>query len=292
MTAMITSPTEPQIAEVKMLVEHVVRMSGVDFDGLQRLIEKGGEFQNGLIPLITRLSRKENPYADEKEEQDCFYPEGWTVAPLPVQADRLASAFPGLDIAYQDPGSEPLGDGFALIPKLSAIARIAGFADPYGAGYGRVVEHVLGLIGQSRRFTNCRDGELGPDDLRINAETRVLLKTLEAETPGDCLVLSFSFGNDYAGFSARNARLEALHSNQLPLGAAQVGSLLLAMPDRLTHIDHLWLDCPGDEYDWSRDGKWASYPCFYFKDGKVEFNTGWSSNADSYYGSVVAFLGK
>ena len=292
MTATITSPTEPQIAQVKMLVEHVVRKSGVDFDGLQRLIEKGGEFQDGLVSLITRLSRQENPYADEKEEQDCYYPEGWTVAPLNVQADRLASVFPGLDIVFQTSGSEPLGDGFALIPKLSAIARIAGIEDPYGAGYGRLVEHVLGHIGQSRRFTNYRDRQLGPDDLRINAETRALLEMLESETPSDCLVLSFSFGNDYAGFSVRNARWETLHSNQLPLGAAQVGSLLLAMPDRLTHYDDLWLDCPGDEYDWSRDGKWTNYPYFDFCDGGVKFNTDWSNDAHSNSGSVAAFLGK
>lgn len=292
MTATITSPTEPQIAQVKMLVEHVVRQSGVDFDGLQLLLTRGGEFQRDILPLIHRYSRKEeNPYADEHEEQSANYPDGWRLPTLAVQADRLASAYPGLDLTFQDPGNEPMGDGFALIPKLSAIARIAGIEDPYGAGYGPLVEYVLGLFGQSRKFYNYREGTLTSEHIRLHAEVREIIQQREAATPGDCLVLPVSFGNDYAGWSARAAGWEALHSNQLPLDPIQVASLLMASPDRLVAYENLFIDCPGAEYDWYREGGWSRCPYFHFRGGRVEFDAYYSGGTYSYFGSAVAFLG-
>ena len=246
-----------------------------------------GEMLQSLI-----VATPANAYEGEKEEQSCYYPKGWSVPSLNDLQTRLQKAIPGLPITL------PIGDtyvpqgfdGMALVPKLSALARIFGVDDPYGSGYGELLEKVLDIIGGKRSFYNYRNGVLGSNYLRLHDEVRSKLEALESEADGDVLVVPISFGNLFAGYSARNARHTALGKGQLPLGSVQVACLLLSMSERLVSYDDLWIDCPADEYNDDADGEWSYSPCFDFS-GRLRFIASWSDGAYGRCGSAVAALG-
>ena len=146
------------------------------------------------------------------------------------------------------------------------------------------------MIGSRRSFINYRKGELGPQYVRILAEAKDLLIQLEANTPGDVLVMALDFGNGYAGWSPRAAKWESVNNDQLPLTAAHVAVLLLTMPDRLVAWENLFIDC-ADEYNWNADGYWSDSLCFYFYDGDLRFDARGSDYPIGDYGLAVAFPG-
>lgn len=288
--------TDGQVAQVKAFVEASLRKSGLSKDNVQCLIGRGDELKSRLIPIFQELGQVEgNPFVGEKVVQKYYYPKGWKVPNVTELKERTARIFEGIDLSYVDelasktvlPAS---ADGIALIPKLSYLGKLWGLNDPYGKDYGRVVEKVVQLIGNFRAFHNYREGCLTERHIRLNKEAREILEQLEAETPGDALVLPINFGNLYAGYSVRNVRWKALHTNQLPLGSAQIGCLLLAMPERLVAYDDLFMDCPADEYSPHADGKFASSLCFFFDVDRLKFFSYWTDDAHEHYGSVVAFL--
>jgi len=252
------------------------------------------ELNRSLAGILRRPSAG-NPYEKERVKQAWFYPEGWTVPSIDKQIESAGRVFLGIDLSKVSARVSQLmpvpegADGIALIPKVSHLGKRWGLEDPYGKNYGRIVEQVLALIASSRPFYNWCEGDLGPSH-RIHANVKQLLMRLEAETPGDVLTLPMSFGNLYAGCSPRHARWEALHQNQLPLGAAQVGCLLLTMPDRLTDWAQLFVDAPADEYNWRLGGRWSFSPFFYYQD-LLKFREHEADVAHSYFGSAVAFLG-
>jgi len=295
MTSQITPVSDGQIAQVKTLVEAAVRKSGLDKDGLQLVIANGDGLQGRLVPILQELGGAgPNPYEDERTKQSYYYPpKGWTVPSFSEQLQRLGNLLPGLTLPTQAPEiAVPKGfDSFAIVPKVSALGRIFSIQDPYGAGYGQVVEQLLGLIDKQRKFYNCRKGELGPNYIRIEKRVRGRLQMTESKAGGDCLVVPISFGNLYAGYSPRNARETALRAQQLPFITVQVASLLLVMPERLVSYDDLWIDVPGDQYDWLADGDWSNSLCFDFIDVRLRFHASDAVYADGRYGSAVAFLG-
>jgi hypothetical protein len=66
--------------------------------------------------------------------------------------------------------------------------------------------------------------------------------------------------------------------------------MILTHPERLSHLDDLWIDCAGDEFDDpGADVRFDRAPLFRFHDGKVEFDTYWYDYANGHYGSVSAF---
>jgi hypothetical protein len=244
---------------------------------------------------VLRRTPAEIPYEKERVKQAWFYPEGWTMPRVAAQVERAARIFDGMDLSQASvlatrltPVSEG-ADGVALIPKISYLGEHWNLGDPYGKDYGRLVEEVLAVIAAARPFYNWCEGDLGPKH-RINAKVKEVLMRLEDRTPGDALVLPASVGELYAGYSPRHARWKALQQNQLPLGAAQVGCLLLTMPDRLTAWQQLFIDCPADEYNWRLGGRWAFSPFFYYE-GMLKFRAHEADLAHSYFGSAVAFTG-
>ncbi len=287
----LITPSEEKLVRIADLIRDAIRQSGISDDGAQFLIEQGGEFQGEIAPIIRRLANEDNPYAKERRDQTHYYPKGWNVPDLSAQAKRIGIVLPGLDLSYSEKASKAIvpegADGLALIPKLSALGRVCGISDPYWSGYSRLVVHAIGLIGQSREFGSYRQerGEITDRYIRIHAETRRILTRLEAETPGDCLVLPISFGNFYAGYSPRNAGREALYRQQLPLGLTQVSYLLLAMPGRLTAYEHLFIDCLDECED-----EWRRCPYFYIDDGKLRLSADGFARANGHYGAAVAFL--
>jgi hypothetical protein len=291
------SVTPGQKEHFGRLLNEVLDGSGLLATDVQEFFSNGRKvttFKGQLGEMLQSLiiSTPANAYEGEKEEQSCYYPKGWSVPSLNDLETRLQEAIPGLSITLPTGDTYvPQGfDGMALVPKLSALARILGVDDPYGSGYGELLEKVLGIISGKRSFYNYRNGVLGSNYLRLHDEVRGKLEALESEMDGDVLVVPISFGNLYAGYSARNARHTSLGKGQLPLGSVQVACLLLSMPERLVSYDDLWIDCPADEYNDDADGEWSCSPDLSFVDG-LSFYAGWSDNARGYCGSAVAALG-
>lgn len=293
-------PSEEKLGKIADLVRDAIRKrSGISDRGAQMLIEKGGEFQEELIPIVRRMAGENNPYASEQTRIAYFYPKGYVFPAVADQVSRLSSAFPDLNFTGAEKMAKQVAipegaDGPRVIVKLSALARIFCVADPYGSGYGQLVQKVLDVIGRTRKFCNYREGELNEKYIRLFDEARMLLEKLEAADQNDFLILAVNFGDWKTGFtySPRNARWQALNINQqLPLGAAQIGSMLIADPDRLSDNDHLFIDCPVDEYNWYAGGKWSYCPYFLFGDDELRFHADDASYVFGRYGSAVAFLG-
>lgn len=238
-----------------------------------------------------------NPYANERFKQTRFYPKGWAVPSMAVQADRLINLFLGINLQGSNVSEKrtvPTGaDGLALLPTLRFLGEYFKVANPYGKDYGQLIEKLCELLSKQRNgaFCNYRKGELTEAYVRLYAEVRERLEKLEVAAPGDVLVLPVAFGHLYAGWSARAARWEALDQEQLPLGGVHVACLLLTMPERLTDYEQLWIDCPGDEYNWSAGGRWSDCLDLRFDDGQLGLDAGVAGCASGGCGAVVAFPG-
>jgi|GEM_PF-1768485 len=237
-----------------------------------------------------------NPYAHEVIGSMRDYPAGWTVPELDEQRKRTRKLFPDLTLPEITDHNIVVPEGWDsvwyFLPKIAAIARICGVPDCYGAGYDTVVKHVLALIGVQRAFTNHLNQQLTAEYIRINKQVRGYIQALESATEGDfSLPMPISFGKAYAGFSPRNARETAMRRNQLPLCTAHVASLLALMPERLVAYDNLWIDVPGDEYNWGADGTWTGSLCFGFGVARLWFGAGDANVSDGGYGSVVGSPG-
>ena len=292
------SITAAQIKQILGFVSDVLKAIGFGFSQVQAFISDSvrvAKFKEGLTALLKETIAM-NPFGKERVKQAWFYPKGWKSATIEEQKARLATLFKRIDLSQVEALVakmivQKLADGIAILPKLSFLGELWNIADPYGKGYGLICEKLFELIAGSRAFHNYQAGQMNDKYIRIMEDVRVTLQKLEADTPGDVLVLAFNFGDLYAGFSPRSARWEALNNNQLPLITAQVACLLLTMPDRLTAYEQLFIDCSGDEWDWLADGSWTHSVCFHFVDGRLLFGHGFADYPDGCYGSAVAFLG-
>lgn len=293
-----TSISVGQINKIVDFVRQAIKDLALGFRQVQAFINdpiRVAEFKEGFKALLTKVIQV-NPFAEERVKQGRFYPKGWKPATIEEQKALLAKLFKRIDLSQVDELTAKakvlkLADGLAVIPKLAYLGGVWGIADPYGKGYGPICEKLFELIAPSYSFNNLHSRDIDAEHIRIMRDVRKRLKKLEAETPGDVLVLAFDFGNLYAGRSPRNTRWEALNRNQLPLVTAQVGCLLLIMPDRLTAYEQLSINCSGDEWDWSAVDSWTSCPYFSFYDGKLQFSAGYANDPHGCFGSAVAFLG-
>lgn len=299
MKKLITLPTEEKLGRIADLVKDVIRKRcGISDRGAQNLIERGGDFQTALVPIICQMAREGNPYAIEQVRISCSYSEDYIIPSIAEQILYLKTAFSGLNLTGAEAIAKQImapktSNGSRIIPKLSALGRIFGIVDPYGSGYGQLVQKVLDAIAQTRKFNNYRKDKLNEENIRLNAEVRIRLEKLEAADQNDFLVLAINFGDWKTGFtySPRNARWQALNVNrQLPLGSAQIGCLLIADPGRLIACNELSIDCPADEYCWHVPGEWLDCLCFYFDNSSLVLSAGNAGSATICYGSVVAFL--
>ncbi len=194
-------PSENSLRQLGEVTVAGARGSSLSTAALQRALSRGNELQRELRKLLLEL---QNPYRHEKVGQTHFYPKGWSVPDLDSQVRLLGDAFPGLDLAYTVPQVAPSkdADGLALVVKLAALGRIFAVDDCYGAGYGRIVGRVLETIGSTRSFYNYRQGELGPEYVRLFNEVIPVQKDLERKLSGDVMVLPVSLGNQGSAVAA------------------------------------------------------------------------------------------
>lgn len=237
--------------------------------------------------------KQHNPFDKERVETTHGYHDGWTVPAFEEQRSRTAKLFPDLALTDIAQRNIAVPNGWDSVwwfpPKVAALGYICEVPDHYFADYGKVVEHVLALIGQQRKLRNYRAGELTAEYIRINKTVRDRLLKLESATSGDFLPpMPFSFGQFYGGFSPRNARETALCGQELPLCTVQVASLLAVMPERLVSYEGLWIDVPGDEYNWNAVGHWSYSLYFSFDCNELRLSACYAVDNDEHCGSVVA----
>jgi len=220
-----------------------------------------------------------------KTDSPYNYPSGYSVKSLDAQMNILRQAFPKLPETKLNGNSKkglPDGaKGLFLIPDWHKIAST----------YGEAVEKVFDILSQSRggQFYNWREGKLGSDYLQQSERSAEFWDKLRALQESDVLVVPTQFGKRHQGRSVKQAR-EAFASNEFGLGAYEVGIMLLTHPERLVNYNDLWIDCPGDEYSWSADGRFGDAPCFGSYGGELGFGAYFVDRAVDGCGSASGFL--
>ena len=288
MDTLITTATDGQKKQVKRFAEDAVDRAIaeglLDKDGIQKLIEKGDEFQSDLIASIRKHSVN-NRFAGEEVESGYGYLSGYIPRGITEQTNILRQLIPGIGFADEKIAQQPLpanAEGWFAVPRWQSLAKT----------YGEAVQKVLDLIKKQRHgnFHNYREKKIGERYLRQHERTARKLETLADQQKGyNILVIAAQFGLRHRGRSVRRAR-EVFMANEFGLGAFEIGCMILTHPERLQHYDDLWIECAGDEYAPDGDDGFSSAPFFCFRGGLVRFDAGWSGNAISCYGSASGFL--
>jgi len=286
-----TAATAGQIKQINRFssdaIEKVLVELGLDNPGAQRVIEHGDEFaeaiRNAALESLKDLSVTDK-YKDEEVKSTYVYPKGHKVKGITEQTNILRQLFPGVGFANEKLAEAELpqhAEGWFAIPKWQTIAPT----------YNEAVEKVLEALKKSRKdgFFNYRDGKLGSEYLRQHKRSVGFLEKLTAEQPDhDILVVPAQFGLRHRGRSARRAR-EVFQANEFGLGAFAVGIMILTHPERFTKYEDLCVDCSGDGYAPGADGGFSNAPCFYWNDGKLEFDAVWTNFTNVYFGAVSGF---
>jgi len=282
----MTSDQRKQI--LRLLEDRLDRINPTD-KVAQRVIMRGGEFGDGVQELFRGLSTTDQ-FKDEEVESRVGYLSGYTpgVKDLSCQITVLQMQFPGLG----DTDSEYLSrvkSGSVKLPgyaeKFVAIPNWKKRPELFGKGYSDAFLIVLGKL----KVHNFREGKINSQTLRKTKRTAEQWdKMIEEQGNPDILIVPIQFGFLHRGRSVRRAREVFLENNEFSLGAFAVGILLLTHPERLQHLDDLWIDCAGDEFDDPvSDVRFDRAPYFY--DDKVQFGTGVVSNALDIFGSTSWF---
>lgn len=284
-----TSITDGQKKQIRRFAEDAVDRAiaegFLDKDSIQKLIENGDEFQVDITTSIKKHSLS-NQFADEEVESSYGYLSGYNKPNgITEQTNILRQLFPGVGFAYEKLAEQPLppnAEGWFAIPRWQSVAKT----------YNEAVQKVLDLIKKQRKgnFYNYCEGEIGETYLRQHERTAKKLQTLGNQQTGfDILVVAAQFGLRHRGRSVRRAR-EVFAGNEFGLGAFEIGCMILTHPERLQRCDDLRIDCASNEYAPGGNGGFSDAPYFSFRNGGVEFGTGWVGNASGRYGSASGFL--
>ena len=297
MSQTLITSRDPKGLHAVGLFEAAYNKSRLDEARAQRLNERGGELQDGIVKLIAELSVS-NQFADEKVRSSYTYPKEYK-GPKPVadQIKTLAKIF-GLDpshaieFAKNLPALPEGAEGWFAIPSVDALAkkRFPEVTDP-AQKYCQAVQLVHVKIAASRSFCNyCNycEGQITPAQLRVHARTAHALDFIAETQKSDILIVAAQLGMRHRGKSVRRAR-EVFVANEFGLGSLAVGSIVLTHPERLVRWEELDMDCSGDEFSPGADGGFSRSPCFYF-DGGVWFVARFVGGPLYFFGSVSGFL--
>ena len=241
-----------------------------------------------------------NPFVEEKTDLRWFYSDGWKPTSVEEQLAVLQGFYPDLDGSHVAEIAAGItvpedADGLFVVPKPSSIAAKLRISDPFGEGYGQMLEaSVLAHLASQRKFHNYRAGELTPDRVRVRQSAAYAIRKLEEEQPeGDFLVFPAQTGKKWGGYSPQNAQwnIERKSENEFPLPAWCVGHIILTNPTRLDRYEILWIACPGDEYRFEDDVEFQYCLYFYFNDGQLGFSLRWLDDAVDFCGSASGFSG-
>jgi hypothetical protein len=240
------------------------------------------EVTSSVEKIIQRFTVSEK-YKEEEAVSRRQYPAPYRVRPIEAQTTALRNLFPGLHSPMEKLARRTLPDGaedWFAIPRWQNVAHT----------YGEAVQKVIGLLAESRRFSNRITDRLGDKFLRQSERSALAERIIAGQQHNhDILIIAAQFGLLYRGCSARRARV-LMATNEFALGAFAVGCLLLTHPERLSHLDTLMLDCGGDEYSLRGDGAFDRVPLFDFDLGGIEFSVFYEDRARNLWGTPTGFV--
>ncbi len=221
----------------------------------------------------------------------------WDFKNIVEQAVILAQYFPGLDFSrvvdvavrsFWKKGHFVLPDGMdglALIPKHSAVARLAKGNEEWPA-YNRALVHLFEILkADCREFDFVDIIGVGPDVERCTRKTVEVYRRLEA-IPGDVLVMAVQTGRLYKGKSAYDVCDLLKMKQEFGLDSFAVGCIVLTHPERMDkpepHIDSVGsVHAPFPEAPFAEVtclGRWPPFDRLIFnKHQRVSFSEGCGS---------------
>ena len=259
--------------------------AGLSNEEAQRVNDTPGLAKH--VADFIEASRYADKFKNEEAASNYGYLSGYRKPKsITEQVQILSQIFPGVGNALEKLAERAIpanAEGWFAIPKWQTIAPT----------YSEAVEKVLDAIKKARngKFQNYRDGQINGERLRQSARTASVFQKLgDEQKDHDILVVAAQFGIRHRGRSVRRVR-EVFSQNEFGLGAYACGIMILTHAERLEHLDDLWIDCAGDEFD-DPDAvvRFARAPCFLFRVGRVRFGTRWFGHADEGYGSASAFV--
>ena len=262
------------------------------------IISQGGEFKDRVEEAVKAIildMTTPNKYADEVVSSSYTYPKEYKMKPIAEQAKTIALMF-GLDPTYALEFSKNLptlpegAEGWFAVPKVSSIAKkfFPAITDP-AMQYCEAVKLVHKKLAEVRNFTNYRDGQITPSQLRVHARTADFLEQLELQQQGDILILAVQYGMRHRGKSVRRAR-ETFAGNEFGLTSFALGCMVLVHPERFVCWKELDVDCSGDEFSPDANGSFSRSPFFDFGFVELRFGTFDVSYADDNFGAASAFV--
>ncbi|OGY24149.1 MAG: hypothetical protein A2172_01225 [Candidatus Woykebacteria bacterium RBG_13_40_15] len=141
------------------------------------------------------------------------------------------------------------------------------------------------------RFQNWwKDEQLGDTEmLRLTDKTAAALDKLEAETPGDYLVIPVQMGMRHRGRSARRA-VACFAENEFGLGPLEVAYYLASCPERFVMWYDLGIICAGAECKDSPKGEFDGCPAFNEHQDRINLRYRRADEYSDLYGVATGFL--
>lgn len=243
--------TEIQIKQyfefIKTAAQHVLEKSGIEKDGIQKLIVNNAkEFQERMSDIIYKLTR-DNLFEKEEIKSDYKYPSVYKPENISNQIKTLREFFPNLGSANEKLAEEKLppdAEGWFAIPRWEKIAPT----------YHEAAKKVIKAHCKSERtnrefFENTTLGLLKANIIFRHTERSIwaFQKLRDEQKAHDILIFPAQFGLRHKGRSSRRAR-EVMSFNEFGLGVFEVGIMLLSNPKRMRG-NALEVACAATEYE-------------------------------------------
>ena len=225
------------------------------------------EFERQVQSNLARVALS-HEFADEVVETRQSYFLGYKQPRAVIeQMTMLNQIFPKIGKFDPKAAAAPLppdAEGKFLIPRWQNLART------YGEAVQLVLRKLYAIYG--RPYFPFDERRLEGDCLWQGKPKTVAMRQLANEQKGySLLVLDAQFGALHAGRSNRRSRIVIERAGQFPLGAFEVGVMLLTHPERMKNHKALWIDCAGDEFP-HNFGTWTSDASPSFDHDSGEFN--------------------
>ncbi len=267
-----------------------------------------------------RIEIIDSGYTGEWARERCKGPywgyQNWSRRSALERRDALAPHFPGVDFGHVEAlaeryyrnmpgnGEAPVGyrtlavgertlilpehadGGLIVFPKLDAVLKCVRKPKKNWKPLNVAVEYILGVLKEVYPdFKDWTDGNVGPEYERLLEATAKYLAKLDAETPGDVLVLPFQAGAMFAGYTVRSSigHMEAL-KRHVPAHDFANLCLMASDPERFVE-GTLFADCPGSERAPGAGGRFCVASCACFYGGKRRFRSSGVGYPNYYYGS-------
>lgn len=256
---------------IRQTCEIALDECNLDEDGLQRVIHRGRELQNGFKSLVMDLAVPQE-FADEEVVSSYVYPPEYKLRSIREQVERLLTLFPNLNAEWALQHGQQWYDGLTL-PKWIEGPLVYPWWEVFG-GYHAALAELFSFRKIVENFTlyNNREGKLDPSHLRQTELTARFERQLKVIQPGDFLIVPSQAGLRWRGKSVGRGRV-LYADNEFGLGSVAETSRALTHPERYVRFEELDTDCAGDEFSLDADGQFGRVPYFRYGGNELLFDT-------------------